>query len=88
MILFLFAMVLYFLPTIIGHNKRGAAGIFLLNFFLGWTVIGWVIALVWACASDVRTPVLVLASHGRFCCLCGRLNPADARFCGACGRPA
>jgi len=88
MILFLFAVALYFLPTIIGHNKRNAAGIFLLNFFFGWTIIGWVIALVWACAADGRTPVLVLASQGRFCCACGRLNPVEARFCGSCGRPA
>jgi hypothetical protein len=24
----------------------------LLNFFLGWTVIGWVVALVWAVKTD------------------------------------
>ena len=28
-------VLLYFLPAIIGHNKRDALGIFLLNFFLG-----------------------------------------------------
>lgn len=40
----------YFLPTIIelcnGHPHK--AGIILLNFFLGWTLVGWVVALVWA----------------------------------------
>ena len=83
----LFAIVLYFLPTIIGHNKRNAVGIFLLNFFLGWTIIGWIIALIWACTSDVRLPVFVVAGHGHFCCHCGKVNPADGRFCWACGRP-
>lgn len=40
----------YFLPTLIAvhreHRNRGA--IVVLNLFLGWTLIGWVIALVWA----------------------------------------
>jgi ATP/ADP translocase len=52
----LFALVLlplgalHFLPTIIAalRRSRGVVGIFLLNLFLGWTVIGWIIALVWA----------------------------------------
>jgi len=47
--------VLYFLPSIIGlaKSKRDLLAIFLLNFFLGWTMIGWVVALVWAAKSDV-----------------------------------
>ena len=53
------AFVLYFLPTIIGfaRSKRDAGAILLLNFFLGWTAIGWVIALVWALKQDV--PVVI-----------------------------
>ena len=41
---------LYFLPTIIAVNrkKKNQSAIFLLNLFLGWTIIGWVIALVWS----------------------------------------
>jgi hypothetical protein len=47
-------IVLYFLPAIIafGRSKRDAGAIFVLNFFLGWTAIGWVIALVWALRQD------------------------------------
>src|SRR5215472_12356499 len=48
----IFFVLLYFLPSIIARDKKDAAGIFLVNFFLGWTVIGWVAALLWACASD------------------------------------
>jgi hypothetical protein len=89
MTLVLLAVVMYFLPAIIAHNKRDFAGIFLLNFFLGWTVIGWFIALIWACASDVHAPVMIVAgpAGGRFCCQCGALAHSAARYCGVCGRP-
>jgi|SRR5208282_1226598 len=42
----------YFLPSMIGNQKRNAGAIFMLNLFLGWTLLGWVIALVWACTKD------------------------------------
>jgi hypothetical protein len=44
----------YFLPTIVAfaRSKRDLLAIFLLNFFLGWSVVGWVIALVWAVKTD------------------------------------
>ena len=50
--------LLYFLPTIIGiaRSKRDLLSIFLLNLFLGWTLIGWVVALVWA--VKVEAPVI------------------------------
>lgn len=49
-ILFILSLALYFLPTIIAllRGHRNALAIFLLNFFLGWTFIGWVVALVWS----------------------------------------
>jgi hypothetical protein len=53
--IFGFGFVMYFLPSIIAlaRNKRDIAAIVLLNFFLGWTMIGWVVALVWAVKADV-----------------------------------
>ncbi len=50
-----FGFVLYFLPTIIAliKSKRDTVAILLLNLFLGWSVIGWIIALVWAAKHDV-----------------------------------
>ena len=47
--------VMYFLPAIIAfaRSKRDATAILLLNLFLGWSVIGWVVALVWAVKTDV-----------------------------------
>jgi hypothetical protein len=54
-----FGSALYFLPSIIAlaRSKRDLLAIFLLNFFLGWSVIGWIVALVWAAKNDV--PVVV-----------------------------
>jgi len=53
--LFILAVFLYFLPTIIGWNKENSNGIAVVNFFLGWTLLGWVVALVWA-ISSTTTP--------------------------------
>jgi hypothetical protein len=81
------ATVMYFLPSILGHNKRNAAGIFLVNFFLGWTIVGWVVALFWACTADTRMPVMVVAGPGHYCCQCGAAGVVGARYCAVCGRP-
>jgi len=47
---------IHFLPTIIALLRRGRStfGIFLLNLFLGWTLIGWVVALVWAIKDEPK----------------------------------
>jgi Superinfection immunity protein len=52
--IFGFGFVMYFLPSIIAlaRSKRNIVGILLLNLFLGWTMIGWVVALVWALKTD------------------------------------
>lgn len=57
--IFGFGFVLYFLPSIIGfaRSKRDAVSILVLNLFLGWTAIGWVIALVWAVKQDVPVAI-------------------------------
>ncbi len=51
--------VFYFLPSIIAlaRSKRNLLSIFLLNLLLGWTFIGWVVALVWAVKVDVPATV-------------------------------
>jgi len=54
----LILLALYFLPTIIAalRGKSNTAAIFALNLFLGWTLIGWVISLVWSLTSDPKPP--------------------------------
>lgn len=39
-----FGILFYFLPTIFALRKEGLLPIFLLNFFFGWTVVGWITA--------------------------------------------
>jgi Superinfection immunity protein len=85
MFFLIFCGVVYFLPSIIGHDKRPFAGIFLLNLLLGWTVIGWIFALVWACTADVRGPVFAVAGPGRYCSRCGAMSQQAAQFCWSCG---
>jgi hypothetical protein len=49
----------YFLPSIVAaaRSKRDLVSIFVLNLLLGWTAIGWVIALVWALKVDAPLTV-------------------------------
>jgi len=52
------ALALYFLPSIIAgvRDHRNGASIAVLNLFLGWTFIGWVVALVWSLSAGPRRP--------------------------------
>ncbi len=40
----------YFIPTMIAilRKKKNTLAIFLLNLLLGYTLVGWLIALIWA----------------------------------------
>lgn len=44
------AVAFYFMPGLIAYfrDHNNAVAIMLLNLFLGWTLIGWVAALVWS----------------------------------------
>jgi hypothetical protein len=52
-IAWIFALVsfLYFLPWAIAatRGRPNTGGVFLVNLLVGWTVIGWIAALVMAC---------------------------------------
>lgn len=49
-VLLLVVVALYFLPLAIAlrWHHPNAAAIAVINFLFGWTLIGWVAALVWA----------------------------------------
>jgi hypothetical protein len=51
---FAVGLVGYFLPSIVARARehRQMIAIAVLNAFLGWTVLGWVVALVWACVAQ------------------------------------
>jgi len=54
-IIIIIALAIYFLPSIIGYNHRNANSICLLNLLLGWTVLGWIVAMIWAVSQDKHT---------------------------------
>jgi hypothetical protein len=86
MVSFLLLAALYFLPSIIGKDKRDAMGIFIVNLLLGWTLIGWVVAFLWACASDRPSYALYARARiGPFCSRCGTRALAVVHYCSACG---
>jgi hypothetical protein len=57
--LFALIAVLYFVPAVVAFSRKKAnrTAILVLNIFLGWTFIGWVIALVWAVMQDTHDNV-------------------------------
>jgi hypothetical protein len=55
---------LYFLPSIIGAQKHNATAILAVNLLLGWTVVGWIVALVWALSDRPAPPAYQPAPGG------------------------
>ena len=50
-------VLLYFLPTllVIRDKEKSRVLIFVVNLFLGWTIVGWVVALAWAIKREPPT---------------------------------
>ena len=63
-VIIIFFGFFYLIPTIVAcSNKKDNAGaIFALNLFLGWLIIGWVVALVWACCKDKPRDIVQIFS--------------------------
>ena len=86
--LLIISVFMYFIPAIVGRNKRNLAAIFWLNFLLGWTVAGWIVSLIWALTKDA-TPAQVIVNQPTqpsvLCSDCGKYSPPSAKFCAICG---
>src|ERR1700754_99450 len=57
--LLLLIPVFYFLPAVIAckRSARYGSSIFLVNLFFGWTVLGWIAALIWAIVEPPAKPL-------------------------------
>ena len=93
------SLLVYFIPYIVAkqNKKQNAGAIGALNFFLGWTLVGWVVALVWAMSKDanVPQPAPVIATSPptpplatpaqKKCPDCAEMVLTDAKKCRFCG---
>ena len=54
--IFLPVLALHFLPTIIAgvRHARNFGWILVINLLLSWTVIGWIVALIWSICDAPR----------------------------------
>jgi MYXO-CTERM domain-containing protein len=91
LVLVALAFFLYFLPAFVGRRKQNFGAIFVLNLLLGWTLIGWVVALVWAVAKETASTQVIVnqppLAASVFCRSCGKYSQAGSRFCASCGAP-
>ncbi|MDB5801774.1 MAG: hypothetical protein JWL63_2713 [Rhodocyclales bacterium] len=78
--------IIYFLPSMLAKQKGHVSGgsVFLLNLLLGWTVLGWFGALIWAGSGPFATKKV---DEKRVKCPdCAELILPDARKCKHCGK--
>ncbi|PKK89752.1 MAG: superinfection immunity protein [Candidatus Wallbacteria bacterium HGW-Wallbacteria-1] len=47
-------LLVYFLPSMLAWGKSRFTTIFLVNLIFGGTVIGWIVALIWAMGAEKR----------------------------------
>lgn len=82
LIVLLICVWLYLLPWAIAsaRQKLNVGPIALINIFFGWTVVGWIAALIWACTDREREPTRVPC---RYCA--ERILP-NASVCPHCRR--
>jgi len=80
-IIITFVLGIYFIPTIISWNREHHQGpaIILINLFLGWTLLGWIAALVLALTETKGT-----RDPEKTCPKCAELIKAAAKICRFC----
>jgi hypothetical protein len=55
-------LFIYFIPAYVGRKHPQSDAIVMLNLFLGWTLFGWVVALVWATTQPKPKQVVTVVA--------------------------
>lgn len=90
---FIAAPALYFLPSIEANinDNPNLMSVLMVNLFLGWTVVGWVVAMAWAHkkpdAVVLAAPVSMPSGDEKQCPYCAETVKAAAVKCRHCGSP-
>ena len=64
----LFTLIfLYMLPCLFAAYRKhlNTGPIFIINIFLGWTFLGWVICLAWACSNNTASATSANHNDGK-----------------------
>ena len=89
-------LVLYFLPTLLAGSRRhsDATGVAVTNLLFGWTVVGWLLCLVWVLREPAHpnlptylAPASITAWTDYPAGWVATAAPAADALCGVCARP-
>lgn len=58
-------LLIYFAPSLVASSRTTAGPAFLVNLLLGWTIIGWLVAMVIAVMGEKDPNAAPLIGTGR-----------------------
>jgi len=84
--LVIIGILIYMIPSINGWNKKHVTSIVWINLLLGWTVLGWIGALIWSFNSPLDEKYM---PNKYQCAKCGLIKgfkqPLKMMKCPQCG---
>jgi cytochrome c biogenesis protein CcdA len=94
-VLILLGVAIYFIPALIAYRRAhpNRVSITIVNIAFGWTLLGWIVALAWACSAIANKaaentaiqPELRQFKFTKQCPDCAEEVLLEARKCKHCG---